>query len=66
MVLPGFELIKQGAEAKLYRGYFLGQRAILKERFQKKYRHVQLDSVLNKERVKAEGRALYRSKLAGE
>ena len=33
-----FELIRQGAEARLYTGTFLGQDVIVKERFSKKYR----------------------------
>ena len=42
----GFTLFKQGAEAKLYQGTFLGHSAVVKERFPKKYRHPQLDKQL--------------------
>ena len=38
MDLTNFQLVKQGAEAKLYTGTFLGQEVVVKERFCKKYR----------------------------
>lgn len=60
-----FVLIRQGAEARLYVGTFLGQESIVKERFSKKYRHPQLDERLTKERLKGEVRSLMRCKLAG-
>jgi hypothetical protein len=60
-----FRLIKQGAEAKLYEGNYLGRLTIVKERFKKSYRHVDLDNRLTKERMKSEARALLRCKLAG-
>lgn len=63
--MEGFELVKQGAEAKLYTGIYLGKQAIIKERFPKKYRHEQLDSLLTKERMKAESRAIVRCKTCG-
>ncbi|XP_049808335.1 EKC/KEOPS complex subunit TP53RK-like isoform X2 [Schistocerca nitens] len=52
-----FTLIKQGAEAKLYRGSYLGKPTIVKERFKKSYRHPDLDDYLTKERIKGEARA---------
>ncbi|XP_012283163.1 TP53-regulating kinase [Orussus abietinus] len=61
----GFELIAQGAEARLYKGSYLGRQALLKERFVKKYRHPDLDKTLTKERIKAEARAIVRAKAAG-
>ncbi|CAN7947128.1 unnamed protein product [Ixodes hexagonus] len=58
-------LFKQGAEAKVYRGAYFGKAAIFKERFEKKYRHADLDKLLAVERIKAEVRALRRSRLGG-
>lgn len=63
--MEGFELVKQGAEAKLYTGIYLGKSAIIKERFPKKYRHEHLDTYLTKERIKAETRAIVRCKSCG-
>lgn len=63
--MEGFELIKQGAEAKLYKGTYLGKSTIVKERFIKKYRQPQLDNFLTKERIRAECRAIVRCKTAG-
>lgn len=60
-----FTLIKQGAEAKLYRGTYLGKPTIVKERFKKSYRHPDLDDYLTKERIKGEARSLIRCKMAG-
>lgn len=59
------ELIAQGAEARLYKGTYLGKSVIVKERFEKKYRHPDLDERLTKERIKAESRAIVRAKSAG-
>lgn len=63
--MEGFELMKQGAEAKLYKGSYLGKPVIIKERFEKKYRVPSLDATLTKERIKAESRAILRCKSAG-
>ncbi|KAK3921700.1 EKC/KEOPS complex subunit TP53RK [Frankliniella fusca] len=63
--LEGFELFKQGAEGRLYKGTYLGRPAVVKERFKKFYRHPDLDEHLTKERMKAEARAIVRSKTAG-
>ena len=60
-----FVLLRQGAEARLYTGMFIGQKSIAKERFSKKYRHPQLDERLTKERLKGEIKSLMRCKLAG-
>jgi len=59
------ELLKQGAEARIYRGNFHGKPCIVKERFAKKYRHPQLDHEICKERLKSEVRSLVRCRLAG-
>lgn len=61
----GLELIAQGAEARLFKGVYLGKSVLVKERFQKKYRHPDLDERLTKERIKAESRAIVRAKAAG-
>ncbi|KAJ3274533.1 TP53 regulating kinase [Terramyces sp. JEL0728] len=52
------EIIKQGAEAKLYLIDFNGRKAIVKQRFKKKYRHPQLDDQLTPRRVLQEARCL--------
>merc|ERR1719427_1265240 len=65
MNLYEFSLYKQGAEAKLYTGSFLGQQVIVKERFSKKYRHPDLDVKLTSDRHKAEARALLKCKQIG-
>ncbi|KAL0977843.1 hypothetical protein UPYG_G00162040 [Umbra pygmaea] len=59
------ELIKQGAEARVYRGIFLGKPTILKERFPKLYRHPLLDEKLTHRRTVQEVRALLRCRKAG-
>ena len=63
--LEKFAMIKQGAEARLYTGSFLGQEAVVKERFSKKYRHPDLDTQLTRDRHKAEARALLKCKQVG-
>ncbi|XP_057333056.1 EKC/KEOPS complex subunit Tp53rkb isoform X1 [Microplitis mediator] len=60
-----FELICQGAEARLYRGTYLGKTTLKKERFKKNYRHPDLDDSLTKDRIKSEVRAIVRAKTAG-
>ncbi|KAK0413220.1 hypothetical protein QR680_006669 [Steinernema hermaphroditum] len=58
--------LKQGAEGRLLNCTFLGRRAVLKERFSKKYRHPDLDVSLTKERMKAELKGIMRcSELGG-
>ena len=63
--LEKFVMIKQGAEARLYTGSFLGQEAVIKERFSKKYRHPELDTQLTRDRHKAEARSLLKCKQVG-
>ncbi|XP_034250440.1 EKC/KEOPS complex subunit TP53RK [Thrips palmi] len=63
--LEGFEMMKQGAEGRLFRGAYLGKPTVVKERFKKMYRHPDLDEHLTKDRIKAEARAIVRSKAAG-
>lgn len=62
---PNFTLLRQGAEARVFTGQFLGQKALIKDRFSKKYRHPQLDEKLNQERLKGEVRSLLRCKSIG-
>ena len=63
--MEGFELFKQGAEARLYRGQYLGRAAVAKHRFSKSYRHPELDKQLTRDRVKAEVRSLVRCQTLG-
>ncbi|XP_066256406.1 EKC/KEOPS complex subunit TP53RK [Euwallacea similis] len=63
--MEGFTLIKQGAEARLYQGTYLGKQTIAKERFPKKYRHKHLDETITKERIKAETKVIVRCKTLG-
>ena len=64
--MNNFELIAQGAEARVYKGIYLGKPTLIKERFEKKYRHADLDKRLTKDRIKAECRAIIRAKAAGK
>jgi len=61
-----FTLVAQGAEAKLYTGYYDGRPVIVKERFRKDYRHPTLDERLTKERLRAELRGIQRAKAVGK
>ncbi|KAL3274128.1 hypothetical protein HHI36_015542 [Cryptolaemus montrouzieri] len=65
MNLDNFELLQQGAEAKLYKGIYLGKPCFAKERFIKSYRHPDLDTFITKERMRAESRAIVRCKSVG-
>lgn len=58
------KILKQGAEAKLYICKYLGQPTLIKERFQKTYRHPELDVSITKERIKNEARSIVRCKTA--
>ncbi|KAL2090998.1 hypothetical protein ACEWY4_013261 [Coilia grayii] len=58
-------LIKQGAEARVYRGTFLGKPTIIKERFSKRYRHPVLDEKLTHRRTTQEVRSILRCRKAG-
>ncbi|XP_037106819.1 EKC/KEOPS complex subunit TP53RK [Syngnathus acus] len=69
MLLPDFlttaELLKQGAEARVYRAVFLGKPTIVKERFPKRYRHAVLDEKLTHRRTVQEVRSILRCRRAG-
>ncbi|XP_013380275.1 TP53-regulating kinase-like [Lingula anatina] len=58
-------LLKQGAEAKIYVIDFLGKPCIVKERFQKTYRHPDLDKSLTAQRTKSEIRSMLRCRTNG-
>ncbi|CAL8335613.1 unnamed protein product [Merluccius merluccius] len=58
-------LLKQGAEARVYRDTFLGKSTIIKERFPKKYRHPLLDEKLTHRRTVQEVRSIQRCRKAG-
>lgn len=64
--LSGLTLLKQGAEARVYRGQFLGKAVIVKERFSKSYRHPALDEKLTHRRSVQEVRSILRCRKAGE
>ncbi|XP_072270231.1 EKC/KEOPS complex subunit TP53RK [Pyxicephalus adspersus] len=63
--LAGLKLLKQGAEARVYQGKFLGKAAVVKERFPKTYRHPALEEKLTHRRTAQEGRAILRCRKAG-
>lgn len=58
-------MIKQGAEARVYRGKFLGRSVIIKERFPKLYRHPEVDEKLTRRRTTQEVRSILRCRRAG-
>ncbi|KAK8809360.1 hypothetical protein WA171_000944 [Blastocystis sp. BT1] len=61
----GFELIAQGAEGRLYKGTFLGQKVLVKERIKKEYRHPSLDASIRTKRLVQEARSMVRCLKAG-
>ena len=70
-LLKGFELIKQGAEARVYLGKYEDaenstadqtSEIIVKERFKKTYRHPELDKSLTSKRIKNEVKLLQKAK----
>ncbi|XP_069507404.1 EKC/KEOPS complex subunit TP53RK isoform X1 [Ambystoma mexicanum] len=63
--LKTLNLVKQGAEARIYRGTFLGKAAVVKERFPKSYRHPILDEKLTHRRTAQEVRSILRCRKAG-
>ncbi|XP_032694506.1 EKC/KEOPS complex subunit TP53RK [Lontra canadensis] len=63
--LSGLELVKQGAEARVFRGHFQGRAAVVKHRFPKGYRHPALEARLGRRRTVQEARALLRCRRAG-
>uniref|UniRef100_A0A8C2E546 non-specific serine/threonine protein kinase n=1 Tax=Cyprinus carpio TaxID=7962 RepID=A0A8C2E546_CYPCA len=63
--LKDAQMIKQGAEARVYRGTFLGRSVIIKERFPKLYRHPEVDEKLTRRRTTQEVRSILRCRRAG-
>ncbi|ORX73197.1 TP53-regulating kinase-like protein [Linderina pennispora] len=59
------EVLRQGAEARIYKTEFEGKPAIAKQRFSKKYRHPELDHKLTKGRLNQEARSLQRCRDNG-
>ncbi|XP_056324758.1 EKC/KEOPS complex subunit TP53RK [Danio aesculapii] len=59
------QMIKQGAEARVYRSTFLGRSVIIKERFPKLYRHPEVDEKLTRRRTTQEVRSILRCRRAG-
>ncbi|XP_017100338.1 EKC/KEOPS complex subunit TP53RK [Drosophila bipectinata] len=59
------EILKQGAEGRLYLGNYKGESCLIKERFVKKYRHPDLDTQITRQRMKAEAKAAGRCLAAG-
>jgi len=59
------KIIKQGAEARIYKSKLFGKNVIVKERFQKKYRHPTLDTKLTHKRTLQEARAILKCRKAG-
>lgn len=58
-------LIKQGAEARIYRSTFMGKNSVVKERFKKSYRHPKLDAKLSQKRTGLEVRTIAKCRKAG-
>ena len=52
------EMIHQGAEATVFSGYWMGEKAILKKRNRRSYRHPDLDRRLTRQRLSVEVRVL--------
>nr|XP_060627478.1 EKC/KEOPS complex subunit TP53RK [Anolis sagrei ordinatus] len=63
--MEGLQLVQQGAEARVYRGLFLGRPAVVKHRFPKRYRHPLLEERLSRKRTAQEARSLLRCRRAG-
>lgn len=60
-----WSLLKQGAEARVYRTEFYKKKVIVKERFSKSYRHPSLDEKLTQRRTTQEVRSMLRCRKAG-
>lgn len=59
------EILFQGAEGRVYRTVFLGKETIVKERFEKAYRHPTLDAAITKKRILSEVRHMVKAMYAG-
>ena len=60
-----WQLLKQGAEARVYRAELIGKSAIVKERFVKTYRVAALDKKLSHRRMSQEVRSMVRCRRYG-
>ena len=60
-----WSLLKQGAEARVYKTEFYNKKTIVKERFSKSYRHPSLDEKLTHRRTSQEVRSMLRCRKAG-
>ena len=58
-------LLRQGAEANLYKSQYLGKEALIKERIPKNYRNAELDSGIRRKRTKEEAQLLHNAKALG-
>lgn len=58
-------LLRQGAEANLYKSEYLGKEALIKERIPKNYRNAELDSGIRKKRMREEAQLLHNAKALG-
>ncbi|XP_054763658.2 EKC/KEOPS complex subunit Tp53rkb-like [Lytechinus pictus] len=58
-------LLKQGAEARIYKSTFMGRSSIVKQRFKKAYRHPKLDAKLSHKRTGQEVRTIVKCRKAG-
>ncbi|CAI5472656.1 unnamed protein product [Closterium sp. Yama58-4] len=65
LLLASAELISQGAEARVFAATFCGRPAILKQRFEKKYRHPTLDARLTSKRLHTEARNMVKAAKLG-
>ena len=64
--LGGYDnMISQGAEGRVFAVTFLGKPAIVKQRFEKTYRHPILDKKLTKSRLNMEARGMMRARKLG-
>lgn len=63
--MESWGLLKQGAEARVYRTKFYTKKTIVKERFSKCYRHPSLDEKLTHRRTTQEVRSMLRCRKAG-
>lgn len=59
------DILRQGAEGRLYIGEYNGVTCLVKERFVKTYRHLVLDNQITRQRMKAETKASERCLKAG-
>ncbi|KAJ2333217.1 serine/threonine-protein kinase bud32 [Coemansia sp. RSA 2681] len=65
MAMAESELIRQGAEARVYKTVIDGRPVVAKQRFSKSYRHPDLDAKLTRGRLNQEARSLKRCKEQG-